>query len=216
MFLLSLRSRISLENDLLQDETPREDGSTIEKPASSAPNKIESSGEGGGSGAEEHDNSLHEDRLPKRSGIPKPTILKRKNLQVGEKQFNNKEKVVNKLNDQPRSLQNSVQDQMKSLEGSKVDTAAELPKTDRRFTKLIGSRVACRLVGKKGFKEGSLRWVGHLPNLPADNAHLIAGVELSSDDKLGTDGTYRGVRYFKSESRRGYFFRLNDCKAMKH
>ena len=56
----------------------------------------------------------------------------------------------------------------------------------------------------------------HLPQLPLDNAHLIAGVELLTDNKLGTDGTYRGVRYFKSSPKRGYFFKLKDCKAVKH
>lgn len=94
--------------------------------------------------------------------------------------------------------------------------APKLPETDKRFTKMIGSSVACRLAGNKDLVNGNLRWVGHLPQLPLDNAHLIAGVELLTDNKLGTDGTYRGVRYFKSSPKRGYFFKLKDCKAVKH
>lgn len=89
-------------------------------------------------------------------------------------------------------------------------------KVDKKYEKILGAKVACRLMGKKSFKMGELKWVGNLPSLPRDAAHLIAGVELSRDDKMGTDGTYRGVRYFKSTPKRGYFFRLADCKVLKH
>ena len=89
-------------------------------------------------------------------------------------------------------------------------------KVDKKYEHILGTKVACYLTGKKGIKMGMLRWVGNLPSMPKDTAHLIAGVELDTADKMATDGTYRGVRYFDSKPKRGYFFRLADCKALMH
>ena len=192
---------------MLHEETAR--GS-----ASSEENKTDdSSGEGGGSGDE---NSSQVKQEPDRPvSIHKPVKpVKPASIQTPAKLSSNRTSpgVNTKL---PK--RNSVPSQKKPVPAeTKKDAPAKVAVTDKRFSKLIGSNVACRLVGKKGLKNGNLRWVGHLPHMPLDDVHLIAGVELLADDKLGTDGTYRGVRYFKSSPKRGYFFRLKDCKAIKH
>lgn len=249
---LYLRTRLSLENELLHDETAQGSGMSEESKTD------DSSGEGGGSG---DDTSSHDKQEPDRPVIiqkplkpakpvsvqapakhtsvqapakpasvqtaakpasvqtpAKPasvqTAAKPASVQTPAKLSSNKTSPG--INTKP-TKRNSVQIPKKpaSVEAKK-ETQLKIAVTDKRFSKLIGSNVACRLVGKKGLKNGILKWVGHLPKLPLDNAHLIAGVELLTDDKLGTDGTYRGVRYFKSSPRRGYFFRLKDCKAKKH
>lgn len=208
-FLFS-RTRLSLENELLQDETARGSGTSEESKT------YDSSGEGGGSG----DVKQEPDRPVKQESdgpisIHKPVKpVKPASVQTPAKLSSNK--TAPGINTKPPK-RSRVQSQKKpGPVETKKDTQPKLAVTDKRFSKLIGSNVACRLVGKKGLKIGSLRWVGHLPRMPLDDAHLIAGVELSVDDKLGTDGTYRGVRYFKSSPKRGYFFRLGDCKAVKH
>ncbi len=193
---------------MLHEETARGSGSSEE-------NKTDdSSGEGGGSGDE---NSSHAKQEPDRPvSIQKP-VKPAKPASVQTPAKLNSNKTSPRGNTKPPK-RNSVQSQKKPVQAveTKKDAQAKIAVTDKRFAKLIGSKVACRLVGKKGLRNGNLRWVGHLPHLPLDDAHLIAGVELLTDDKLGTDGTYRGVRYFKSSPKRGYFFRLKDCKAVKH
>ena len=194
---------MSLEKELLHEETAKGSGSTEE-------NKTDdSSGEGGGSGDE---NSSHTTQEP-----DKPVIVQKPVKPVKPASVQTPAKLSsNKTNTKPLK-QNTVQIEKKppAVEAKK-DVPMKVAATDKRFSKLIGSNVACRLVGKKGLKNGNLRWVGHLPRLPLDDTHRIAGVELLTDDKLGTDCTYRGVRYFKSSPKRGYFFRLKDCKAVKH
>ena len=212
---------MSLENELLQEEIARGSGSNEEN------KRDDISGEGGGSGDEKSSHVKQEPDRPvsikkpvkpdKPVNIPKP-VKPAKSVTVPASAKLTSNKTTPEVNTKPQAPKpKNAQIQKKPAPGEvKKDTPAKAPATDKRFSKLIGSNVACRLVGKKGFKSGSLRWVGHLPRLPVDNAHLIAGVELSTDDKLGTDGTYRGVRYFKSSPKRGYFFRLKDCKALKH
>lgn len=197
IYFLLLRTRLFLEDQLLEGETSRDGGS------SAGIKTGEISGEGEGSGAE---NSSHDKRevMPKAS--PAKTSIKPK-----AQERNNNTKDSPSLKSKPR---NAVQ--KKPPQVAKKVVLAKQAATDKRFSKLIGSTVACRMAGKKILVTGNLRWVGHLPQLPVDNAHLIAGVELSADNKLGTDGTYRGVRYFNSAPKRGYFFRLKDCKAVKH
>ncbi|KAL9950766.1 hypothetical protein ACROYT_G043323 [Oculina patagonica] len=205
---LNDRTRLSLENELLHEETARGSGVSEE-------NKTDdSSGEGGGSGDENSSRVKQEpDRPVSIQKLVKPA--KPASVQTPAKLSSNK--TSPRVNTKPPK-RNNVQSQKKSVPAveTKKDAQAKIAVTDKRFAKLIGSNVACRLVGKKGLRNGNLRWVGHLPHLPLDDAHLIAGVELLADDKLGTDGTYRGVRYFKSSPKRGYFFRLKDCKAVKH
>ena len=196
-FLL-LRTRLSLEGQLIEGENSRDGGSTAGIKSS------EISGEGEGSGAE---NSSHDKREVMPRPPPAKTSIKSK---ANERNYNNKT-APQSLKSKPR---NAVQ--KKPPHVAKKVILAKQSATDKRFSKLIGSNVACRLAGKKILVTGNLRWVGHLPQLPVDDAHLIAGVELLADNKLGTNGTYRGVRYFNSAPKRGYFFRLKDCKAVKH
>ena len=92
----------------------------------------------------------------------------------------------------------------------------DLVKPDRRFKHVIGSRVSCRLAKQKLPKLGILKWVGYLPSFPHLNAYLIAGVELDKADRLGTNGSYQGRRYFTALPERGYFFHLKQCKLIKN
>lgn len=98
----------------------------------------------------------------------------------------------------------------------KKDVLMKVVVIDKWFFKLIGLNVVCCLVGKKGLKNGNLRWVGYLFYLLLDDVYFIVGVELLIDDKFGIDGIYCGVRYFKSLLKWGYFFRLKDCKVVKY
>lgn len=63
--------------------------------------------------------------------------------------------------------------------------------------------------------KGVLKWVGHLPTLPKTKDNIVAGIELIKQDKLGTDGSFMGKRYFTATSKRGYFVRYKDCKKVK-
>lgn len=91
-----------------------------------------------------------------------------------------------------------------------------LVKPDKRFINVIGSRVSCKIAKQKVTKPGTLRWVGYLPKFPHTNSYLIAGVELAKADRLGTNGSYQGKRYFKALPERGYFFHLKQCKLIKN
>lgn len=193
------KTRLSLEDQLLEDENSREDGSTVGIKAD------EMSGEGGESG-ESNASPDKREIVSKPSAVQKTEKMKPKADVLGDKT-----KTPSGLKSKPHNVVEKKPPQV-----AKKVIPAKPPPTDKRFAKLIGSTVACRLSGKKSLITGSLRWVGHLPQMPADDPHLIAGVELSADNKLGTDGTYRGVRYFNSSPKRGYFFRLKDCKAVKH
>lgn len=190
---------------MLEDETDRDGGSTA------GIKTEESSGEGRGSGSENSSRD-NQEVVPRPPALQTPVTVTPVKLKTQELN-NNTRMSPPPLQSKPRNV---VQRQKKPPQVAKKISPAKHPATDKRFSKLIGSSVACRLAGKKGLNKGTLRWVGHLPQMPLDNAHLIAGVELLADNKLGTDGTYRGVRYFKSSPNRGYFFRLKDCKAMKH
>jgi dynactin complex subunit len=79
----------------------------------------------------------------------------------------------------------------------------------------IGTKVVCHVRGKAGSLKGVLKWVGHLPTLPKTKDNIVAGIELIKQDKLGTDGSFMGKRYFTATSKRGYFVRYKDCKKVK-
>ena len=189
---------MSLEDQLLEDENPREDGSTAGIKLEEISGEGEQSGEGNPT-------------TNKREIVAKPPTVK-KTVKPKAVAHNKKTKVTtsNLKSKAHSAVQKSPPQVVKKI------LPAKSPPTDKRFAKLIGSTVACRISGKKALTTGNLRWVGHLPKMPTDDPHLIAGVELTADNKLGTDGTYRGVRYFSSAPKRGYFFRLKDCKAVKH
>lgn len=192
------KARLSLEDQLLEDENSREDGSTAGIKLEEISGEGEQSGEGN-------------QTTNKREIVAKPPTVK-KTVKPKAVAQNKKTKVT--TSNLKSKAHSAVQ--KKPPQVVKKILPAKSPPTDKRFTKLIGSTVACRISGKKALTTGNLRWVGHLPKMPTDDPHLIAGVELTADNKLGTDGTYRGVRYFSSAPKRGYFFRLKDCKAVKH
>ena len=63
--------------------------------------------------------------------------------------------------------------------------------------------------------KGVLKWVGYLPTLVKTKNNIIAGIELAKEDKLGTDGSFMGNRYFTAAPKHGYFVRYKDCKKVK-
>lgn len=42
---------------------------------------------------------------------------------------------------------------------------------------------------------------------------LIVGMELPQDDKLATDGTFLGVKYFSTKPKRAYFVPAKLCNV---
>ena len=136
-----------------------------------------------------HEGSKHKNRVKAKDENPKTAV---------------RVKSAHKARDKPR-------EQRKDQTKSKFIP----PLMDKHFAKMAGSKVRCHATGSRVLKEGVLRWVGNLPNLPQDSAHLVAGVELKTADRLGTNGTYRGVRYFMASPKKGYFFKLADCKTWR-
>ena len=78
----------------------------------------------------------------------------------------------------------------------------------------IGKRVVCHVRGKAGILKGVLKWIGYLPTLPKNKDNIVAGIRLYKQDKLGTDGSFMGKRYFTAAPKHGYFVRYKDCKEI--
>jgi hypothetical protein len=78
----------------------------------------------------------------------------------------------------------------------------------------IGSNVICHVRGKAGSLKGVLKWIGHLPTLSKKKENIVAGIELVKEDKLGTDGSFMGKRYFTATPKHGYFVRYKDCRKV--
>ena len=134
-----------------------------------------------------------------------PPQAQRRNTEIKDKEkYNNAH--INNTN-KKTSIKTKVHVKSKSIHSP--------PANDKHFAKMVGSKIQCHAAGSKLIKEGILRWVGNLPNLPHDSAHLVAGVELKTADRLGTNGTFRGVRYFMALPKKGYFFKLSDCKTIR-
>ena len=91
--------------------------------------------------------------------------------------------------------------------------ASSLKEVDRNSA--IGTKVVCHVRGKAGSLKGVLKWVGYLPTLPKTKDNIVAGIELTKRDKLGTDGSFMGKRYFVAAPKHGYFVRYKDCKKIK-
>ncbi|XP_028403606.1 carboxypeptidase D-like [Dendronephthya gigantea] len=91
------------------------------------------------------------------------------------------------------------------------------PKTTNAALKentAIGKRVVCHVRGKAGILKGVLKWIGYLPTLPKNKDNIVAGIRLDKKDKLGTDGSFMGKRYFTAAPKHGYFVRYKDCKEI--
>ncbi|KAM3940317.1 ubiquitin carboxyl-terminal hydrolase CYLD-like [Leptodactylus fuscus] len=56
---------------------------------------------------------------------------------------------------------------------------------------------------------GVIRWIGHIP----DCSEPIAGLEMEEERPSAyTDGTYRGIRYFKCGPNKALFVKLRNCR----
>lgn len=99
----------------------------------------------------------------------------------------------------------------KNSEGGKQD---EPSASKKQNDSAIGAKVVCHIRGKTTSLKGVLKWVGYLPTLPKTNTNIVAGIELIKEDKLGTDGSFMGKRYFTASPKRGYFVRYKDCKKV--
>jgi len=75
----------------------------------------------------------------------------------------------------------------------------------------LGMAIKCKIPGKTGPMDGVLKFIGHIPNLPKRSSVIVAGLELSTDEDLGTDGTFLGKRYFTVPAKRGYFVPVKNC-----
>ena len=82
----------------------------------------------------------------------------------------------------------------------------------RNNNSFIGSKVVCHVRGKSESLKGILKWLGHLPTLPKSRENVVAGIAITTPDKLGTDGTFMGKKYFQASPKHGYFVKYKDCK----
>lgn len=85
----------------------------------------------------------------------------------------------------------------------------------RNKNSFLGSKVVCHVRGKRQNLKGILRWQGYLPTLPKTRENIVVGIELTTPDKLGTDGSFMGKRYFQAPPKRGYFVKYKDCRRIK-
>ncbi|XP_065657239.1 carboxypeptidase D [Hydra vulgaris] len=78
----------------------------------------------------------------------------------------------------------------------------------------IGMHVRCKITGKSEPIKGTLKYMGHIKNLPKKSNIIVAGIELDHEEDLGTDGTFLGKRYFISPSKKGYFVPMKNCSPV--
>lgn len=75
----------------------------------------------------------------------------------------------------------------------------------------FGMHIKCKVPGKSEKLKGTLEYLGHIHNLPKKSNVIVAGLQLDSDEDLGTDGTFLGNRYFTTKQKRGYFVPFKNC-----
>ena len=78
----------------------------------------------------------------------------------------------------------------------------------------IGMHVRCKITGKSEPIKGTLKYMGHIRNLPKKSNIIVAGIELDHEEDLGTDGTFLGKRYFLSPTKKGYFVPVKNCSPV--
>ena len=76
----------------------------------------------------------------------------------------------------------------------------------------IGMHLRCTIPRKSVPLNGTLKFLGHIPNLPKRNNLLVAGLEVESTEDLATDGTFFGKRYFTTPPKKAYFLPFKSCK----
>lgn len=74
-----------------------------------------------------------------------------------------------------------------------------------------GMHMKCKIPGKNTLMKGSLKYIGHISNLPKRSNVIVAGLELEHEEDLGTDGSFLGKRYFEAPPKRGYFVPVKNC-----
>eukprot|EP00794_Sanderia_malayensis_P008135 gene8135-9005_t len=100
-------------------------------------------------------------------------------------------------------------------EGTNLDSESIKKVEEKLHVKpAIGMHLKCNVPGKNEPIKGLLKWYGHITNLPKRSSVVVAGVELSNDADLGTDGTFLGKRYFEAAPKRGYFVPIKNCHAI--
>lgn len=78
----------------------------------------------------------------------------------------------------------------------------------------MGKTISCKIAGKSENVEGTLKWIGKIKKLsknPNQAPPLIVGIELFKDENLATDGSFLGVKYFKTSPKRAYFVPAKLC-----
>lgn len=75
----------------------------------------------------------------------------------------------------------------------------------------FGMHIRCKIPGKSDKLKGTLEFLGHIKNLPKRSSVVVAGLQLDTEEDLGTDGTFLGKRYFVAPAKRGYFVPFKNC-----
>ncbi|XP_057299684.1 carboxypeptidase D-like [Hydractinia symbiolongicarpus] len=78
----------------------------------------------------------------------------------------------------------------------------------------IGMHLRCKIPGKDTLMKGTLKYLGHISNLPKRSNVIVAGMELDHPEELGTDGSFLGKRYFISSPKTGYFVPVKNCSPI--
>lgn len=75
----------------------------------------------------------------------------------------------------------------------------------------LGMSLRCRIPSRAQRLNGTLQFLGHIPNLPKGRERIIAGLLLDGEQTLGTDGRFLGNRYFTAPDKKGYFVPFKNC-----
>ena len=121
--------------------------------------------------------------------------------------------MVRKSSAPAAGIQEASKQQTVAAVAGKRTIDAELAKqTEKEFriTPSVGMKLRCALPKKQ--LDGTLQFLGYIPNLPKRNHLLVAGLEIDGPEDLATDGTFFGKRYFETPPKRAYFLPFRSCK----
>jgi len=161
--------------------------------------------------------------ISKRTKISRPDKTKKKTKSASKKSKTKASKVSSTNTAAVNSTSNSTKAislspaKLADLNpsNSTIDQAISRSVEDLFHVKpVIGMHVRCKVPGKSDKMKGSLRYIGHITNLPKRNNVIVAGIELDHDEELGTDGTFLGKRYFITTPKKGYFVPVKNCNPI--